>query len=133
MPVKLEFISLVVPIEKIEEHYPEGFTKFKQDNHKLIGGKILYDNYLMKDGAMNPMDIEALAKEWESYGLIGIVEENGKRKWKDFCVIDYFGGLSLPCDWIVGKKGHSAAHKDDTSELIVHRENILELIANKVI
>jgi len=38
--VEIEFISVIIPIEKIEQYYPGGFQKFKEDNSHLFGGRI---------------------------------------------------------------------------------------------
>ena len=50
---------------------------------------------------MNPMDIQFLVDHWGKLGLQGVIQSGGKKKWKDFCVVDSLsGGSTLPCDWI---------------------------------
>ena len=83
MAVGLEYISLIVPIDKIEQYYPGGLEKYKGDNKQSIGGSIWYDDYLVRDGAMNNYDVGRLIREWESYGLKGVVEVDGLIQWKE--------------------------------------------------
>ena len=106
MAVELEFISLIVPIEKIEKYYPGGFNKFKTDNRESIGGRIWFDNFVVRDDEMHPMDIEYRIKAWEELGLVGVIEADGRQQWKDLCVVDYFSGITLPCNWLIRKGGY---------------------------
>jgi hypothetical protein len=48
--------------------------------------------------AMTMEEIEYFAKECEDFGLIGVVEKDGKPHWQDFCVIDIVP--TLPYDWL---------------------------------
>ena len=120
MAVELEFISIIIPIKNIEKYYPGGFEKYKKDYFDLIGGKIWYDDYILRDGAMNPIDIEYIVNEWEKLGLKPFKE--GKKEWDELCVVDYFGGLTLPCKWI-SKKETTVKHIDDKSKTIINRED----------
>jgi hypothetical protein len=72
---------------------------------------------------MNPMDMELLTGEWESYGLKGATEENGVMVWKDFCVADTSGGPTLPCNWLI-VENQSARHTADASDRLIHRDNV---------
>lgn len=123
MPVALEFLNLIIPVEKIGSHYPGGFSAYKTHFTNLIGGRVWFDNYLVRDGAMNPMDMELLTGEWESYGLKGATEENGVMVWKDFCVADTSGGPTLPCNWLI-VENQSARHTADDSDRLIHRDNV---------
>lgn len=104
MAIKLEFIDIIIPIAKVDLVYPGGFSQLKKD-YSIDGnvtGRHWHDQYLFRDGAMNPMDIEELVTEWEKLGLKGIVEINGQKQWKDFCVVEgMYDGPTLPCDWLV--------------------------------
>lgn len=122
MSVYLEFINLIVPIEIIEQHYPGGFAKFKQDNKSYLGGRIWFDEYIVRDGAMNPIDMEFLAKSWKQLGLSGIAENDGNKFWKDMCIVDTLKGPTLPCDWLIHKQD-SACHIQDHSSVIIGRGN----------
>ena len=122
MAVGLEYVSLIVPIKNIEEYYPGGFKKYKNDNKNSIGASIWYDEHLLRDGAMNRYDIGRLIEEWESYGLKGVVEVDGEKQWKDLCVVDYFAGPTLPCAWLK-YRGSAVSHINDDSKLVINRNN----------
>lgn len=129
MAVELEFISLIIPIEKIEKKYPGGFNKYKSDNSQSIGRRIWYDKYVVRDGAMNPMDIEYMVKQWEELGLVGIIEENGKKQWKDLCVVDFFNGITLPCNWL-HNKDNFVNHVKDESKILINRDNVPDMLVH---
>ena len=99
MAIATEFINFIVPIHNIRAKYPGGWEQCLKDHEHLIGGRVWYDEYLFRDGAMNPMDIESLVEEWEAMGFEGIVTREGQKYWKDLCVFE-MGGSTLPCDWI---------------------------------
>ena len=69
MAVALEFLNLVIPIEKIEQHYPGGWGRYLDDHKNLIGRRIWFDDYLLRDGAMNPKDMSDFIDEW-----VGLVQ-----------------------------------------------------------
>ena len=123
MAVRLEYISLIVPIEKIEEHYPGGFSQYKIDMRNSIGHRIWYDEYIVRDGAMNEYGIGRLINDWESFGLEGAVKEDGKELWKDLCVVDQFMGATLPCDWLKFE-GDSVSHIKDNSKKVIDRDDM---------
>jgi hypothetical protein len=101
MAISLEFIDFIIPIDIIRLKYPGGWEKCLHDHKALIGGRVWFDAYLLRDGAMNPMDIESLVEEWSLMGFEPYCASSGTRKWKDFCVVEsMFGGVTLPCSWI---------------------------------
>jgi hypothetical protein len=101
MAVRLEFINLLIPIKNIDAHYPGGFKKFCEDNRDLLGGRLWHDEHLLRDGAMNPKDMEALIGYWKELGLVPFAQVDDKQHWKDMCVIEELaGGATLPCAWI---------------------------------
>lgn len=106
MSVALEFIDFVVRIDAIREKYPGGLEQCKEDHREAIGRRIWFDDHLWRDGAMNPNDIHGLVEHWESLGFQGNEVRDGVKHWKDFCVVEgIFGGVTLPCDWIVVEDG----------------------------
>ena len=107
MSVRLEFFNIIIPIKKVEEHYPGGFEQYKKD-HKL---GVWYDHYLVREGAMNMMEIDMMLERWKERGLQITYKSRGIEKWKDVCVIDSFGGTNYWCDWLVIKNG-KAAYKE---------------------
>jgi len=101
MAIYLEFIDLVVPIERIREKYPGGMEACLRDHAQFIGGRVWYDEFLFRDGAMDPGSAGALVDSWEQRGFQPFTERHGVRCWNDVCIVEgIFGGPSLPCDWI---------------------------------
>ena len=101
MAVALEFIDFIVPISVIKKKYPGGWDQCLKDHERIIGGRVWYDDHLLRDGAMNPSDIQSLVEEWTELGFTPMEEINGEKIWKDCCVVESkFGGATLPCDWI---------------------------------
>jgi hypothetical protein len=71
---------------------------------------------------MNPADIESLVRVWQSMGLVAFGESEGRRFWKDLCVVDQLTGPTLPCEWLrVARR--TVAHIHDRSEGVVGRMN----------
>ena len=85
MAIECGYMNLIIPIEKIEKHYPGGFKQYKIDNEKSITE---YDEYLVMKSAMGMEDIEAFAKECEDFGLVGVVEKDGIKQCQDFCIVE---------------------------------------------
>lgn len=101
MAVMCEFIDFIVPIKNIDRVWDGGFKGFKEEFKEMFEGRYWHDKYLFRDGAMNPIDIRERVTWWEGYGLEGIVEVKGEKRWKDFCVVEGMGnGATLPCDWL---------------------------------
>jgi hypothetical protein len=90
----------------------------------LIGGRVWYDDHLLRDGDMNPNDIESLIDEWTALGFQPMEERDGERMWKDVCVIEsMFGGPTLPCEWLaLAGEANSAYLKGTDSGSIVGRK-----------
>ena len=129
MAIRLEFINLIIQIKIIEKHYENGFKGLLEDVKELIGGKIWYDEYLFRDGAMNPTDIESLVNFWTSKGLTPYEEKNGQKSWKDMCVVEsLFGGPTLSCDWIVFDREDNCVYLKGTEKgEIIGREELNNL------
>jgi|WetSurMetagenome_2_1015567.scaffolds.fasta_scaffold995237_1 hypothetical protein len=110
MAIALEYLSVVVPIRKIDEcEVTAGFHRFLQSDRFSESGPRWHDEFLFREGAMNPMDIEQIAAAWKNRGLKPTGRRKGGLYWKDLCVVDYFNGPTLPCDWIeVDLAGHWA-------------------------
>ena len=123
MAVALEFISLIVPIETINKYYKGGFAQYKIDYSTLIGGRVWYDNYLVRDGAMSPMDMQMMVDEWQSLGVKTISKDGDNSYWDELCVVDYFGGVTLDCDWLVSIDG-AVKHVNDTTDVVFDRNNV---------
>ena len=101
MAIALEFINFIVPIETIWEKYPGGWDQCLQDHKHLIGGRVWYDAYLFRDGAMSPMDAKTIVEHWSKIGFEPYAQFEGKQTWKDMCLVEsMFGGPTLPCSWL---------------------------------
>lgn len=100
MSVYLEFINLIIPRDHIDTVYKGGWDQFISDNQSAIGGRIWFDDHLMRDGAMSPGDMGLLIDLWKDIGLSPIGEKDGTKFWEDCCVVDTMFGATLPCDWI---------------------------------
>jgi len=123
MSLFVQFYSVIIPLEKIKTCESVGglmgILELKKD---AVGGRIYFDDYLYRDGAMGPGDVEDIVKFWEGHGLVGIAERDGAEYWKDLCVVDMFGGPTLPCDWLEfealideeGRRSHSFVYRKGT-------------------
>lgn len=103
MAVALEFIDFIVPISIIQAKYPGGWDECLHEHEPLMGpgGRVWHDEHLLRDGAMNPRDIEELIGWWQERGLEPYDFTGGSRRWKDVCVVEHMlGGPTLSCDWI---------------------------------
>ena len=112
MAVRIKFISVVVPIKRINASSISGGLQGIVAGHPQSAGKAFWhDDHLFVEYAMNPMDTQSLVQRWESYGLVARVEVNGTRRWKDVCVVDYYKGPTLPCEWLEFDPGSKIAWK----------------------
>jgi uncharacterized protein (TIGR02452 family) len=119
MSVLLEVISIIIPIEKIEKYYPGGFEKYKQDHSFAIQEvkSIWFDDYIVREGAMNDMDIHLRLNEWKKIGLKLTSKRNGIEKWQDLCVVNSFGESGYPCDWLI-IKDRKAYYRKNITDLL---------------
>ena len=126
MAIQTEFIDFIVSIHAIRAKYPGGWEACLKDHAALIGGRVWYDDYLFRDGAMSPHDIGMLVEEWTALGLVGRAQVDGQECWIDFCVYEaMFGGATLPCAWLVPHVGSSVAHVDDPGSDVIGRSSPL--------
>ena len=126
MAIQTEFIDFIVSVHAIRAKYPGGWEACLKDHAPLIGGRVWYDDYLFRDGAMSPHDIGMLVEEWTSLGLVGRAQVDGQDCWVDFCVHEaMFGGATLPCTWLVPHGAWSVAHVDDPGSDVVGRSSPL--------
>lgn len=101
MAILTDFIDFIVPIKTIEEKYPGGWEQCLKDHDSLIGGRVWFDAYLFRDGAMSPSNMELIVNRWTSMGFECTGNVNGKKFWKDACVFEgMYGGSTLDCDWL---------------------------------
>ncbi len=126
MAIQTEFIDFIVSVHAIRAKYPGGWEACLRDHASLIGGRVWYDDYLFRDGAMSPHDIGMLVEEWTALGLVGRAPVDGQDCWIDFCVHEaMFGGATLPCTWLVPHGAWSVAHVDDPGSDVIGRSSPL--------
>lgn len=116
MAVYLEFLNLVIPKSVIDEKYPGGWEQCLAD-----GRGTWNDEYLLREGAMSPMDIEILLDSWKRKGLQPTKRSRGEIAWRDLCIIQTPSqSPTLPCDWIeIAEDGRHAWLKGRTPGAIV--------------
>lgn len=101
MAIVIICYGVIVPIANIEKCKAlGGFKSFIEKEKLSIGKKMLYDNFLFKDGAMDPYDVQTICKFWVQQGLTEFEYKDGEKCWKDLCVVDSLGGPTLSCDWL---------------------------------
>lgn len=100
MAIKLEFLSLVVARQRIEEIYPDGWSGCLSDHAKSLGKTIWYDDHLFRAGAMDPEMIDDLITKWTRLGFKATEVAEGKTVWQDFCVVTSYGVSKHQCPWI---------------------------------
>ena len=129
MAIRLEFQSIIIPIVKIEQHYPGGFKALVDEHKNMFGGKLWHDTYLFRDGAMTPDDMCDNLQYWQNLGLEIFEVRNNEKYWKDVCVIDYFQSLICPCEWIeLDIDDHSAYLKGTDKGNVIGREEMLSIM-----
>lgn len=114
MAVELRFLSIVIPIDRINEsRFPRGFKGRLEDVATGMGKICWYDDHLYCEVAMSPDIVGVACEFWEQHGLQTTETIDGVLRWKDLCVIDYYRGLTLPCEWVCVDQGeHIAWHAD---------------------
>jgi hypothetical protein len=95
MAVKIEFISVIVPVRAIEDRFRGGMSGFRD-----ACGEPPTDGELVRMGAVNPVDVLAIVHILERGGMKRTCLRNGREHWLDFCVVDRCSGPTLPCEWI---------------------------------
>ena len=117
MAVQVEYFNLIIPIDKIEEYYPGGFEKYKQDNSRFLYRRIIFDDYIVRDGTMDPMSLKNIVDKWINLGLTFTEKVEDVDKYKDMCVVvDDLSTISyLQCDWLEIIEEGFVKHTSDKS------------------
>lgn len=117
MAIALEFIDLIVPRHLIEEKHPGGWEQCLRRHESMLGETVWFDDHLLRTGAMNGRDIEAMVGQWAAMGFEPTEEIDGERVWKDVCVVvSMIGGSpTLPCEWLAFTENRYAAYLRGTS------------------
>lgn len=97
MAIKLEFHNVVVPVKAIRERLGgEAFDR----RLSTITETTWHDGLLFRCGCMNGYELADILGEWESWGFELLTTIDGKKHWKDVCVVNSGYGPSYPCEWI---------------------------------
>jgi hypothetical protein len=97
MALQLEGISVVIPLSKIYEVYEGGKEAFWLDNHP---SESECDGELIRMSFSNSIDVKVMIEDWKRRGLKPTRKLKGKIFWQDLCVVNFFSGPTLPCDWL---------------------------------
>ena len=97
MAIKLEFCNVIVPVRNIREKL--GDDVFESE-FSTITEVCWHDGLLFRDGCMNEYNLKDMLDEWESRGFELLTIIDGKKHWKDLCVVNSWYGPSYPCEWI---------------------------------
>jgi hypothetical protein len=104
MGLKLEFFSVIIPVENLRR------VLAPEEVEEMLARPLMncwHDGELYRDGAMNPLDVDDMVRDWESRGLEPFTRtEDGQKAWKDLCVVDYRDGPTFPCAWLEFDAGH---------------------------
>ena len=102
MPVRLEFLNLVVPVARVQELYPGGWSGFIADHAKRLGRTVWFSSSLVRaGGAMDPEMADGLMQRWSDLGFTATEVVEDRKQWKDFLLVDAFGRCLYPCPWIM--------------------------------
>ena len=101
MAVGLEYINLIVPIALIRDRYPGGWEACLRDHAPVLGKRVWYDEYLLRDGGMSPDEVKARMEGWSVLGFEPMFREGSTWRWEDIAIVDCAaGGTTLPCHWL---------------------------------
>ena len=99
MPVILEFLSLIIRRDRIEDLLPGGWPQFLAEYGEPFEGWA--DDDLVRFGAMNQLDIDEHVAHWESRGLALMKSRNGRQVWGDMVLHSApFDLAPMKCDWL---------------------------------
>lgn len=113
----------------IRQKYPGRWQKCLRDHAPLTGGRVWYDEYLFRDAAMNPADIEDLVQHWSALGFEPFEVRDGQKIWKDVCVVEaMFSEATLPCSSVTVDKKNRIAYLVGTEPgRVIGRNNVTSL------
>lgn len=102
MAIELEFLNLVVPVQRIKDLYRGGWAAYLADNQKRLGKILWHDLDLVHAcGAMDPEMDDVLIGNFTSLGFTATEVVDGRTVWRDFCVLNAFGISQHQCPWLV--------------------------------
>ena len=118
MAIKIEFVNLIIPIQKINSSKLEGgFGSIVEKYKNNIGSAVWFDKYLFRIGWMDTWYIDGQIDFWKEQGLIPLLkDEKGIEKWEDvFAISTGHNQFIRNCDWInVDFSKNIVWHKNET-------------------
>ena len=121
MAIKMECINVIVPIESIRQRLGEDAF---DERFAAMTDWCWHDEHLYREGCMNEFDLADMLAEWKTRGFELYEEIDGKKQWKDVCVVNSGFGPSYPCAWIeYDRKLNIAWLKGTVSGPVVGRVN----------
>jgi hypothetical protein len=102
MAIKLEFVNLIIPIEKINNSKLEGgFNTIIKKYENSIGKSVWFDKHLFRMGWMDTWFIDSEIDFWVEHGLVPLEVRNGIEFWCDmFAISTGINQFNSNCDWI---------------------------------
>jgi hypothetical protein len=102
MAIKIEFVNLIIPIDKIHKSNIEGgFDALINKYDNLIGSAVWFDKHLFRMGWMDTWMIDGEIDFWKDNGLAPIVKKGNEEYWSDLFVISTgINQFMTNCDWL---------------------------------
>ncbi len=102
MAIKIEFVNLIIPIEKINKsNYIGGFDALIKKYEPFIGTSVWFDKYLFRMGWMDTWMIDGEIDFWKNNGLIPIEKKGNDEYWADLFAISMgFNQFMTNCEWL---------------------------------
>jgi hypothetical protein len=102
MAIEIEFVNLIIPIEKINQSSIDGgFEAYLKENEDLIGKTIWFDQHLFRTGWMSTRELDDEIAFWEKNGLMPFEIKHGVKCWKDmFVILSGIDQFTTDCRWI---------------------------------
>ena len=97
MAVKLQFINIIIPVRLMIEKLGQ---QVFEDKFNANLDFMWNDGKLYREGCMNEINLRDDLEAWESDGFELFEVIDGRKYWKDVCVVYSGHGPSYPCHWI---------------------------------
>jgi hypothetical protein len=122
MAIKIEFVNLIIPIEKINNcKLNGGFNTIIKKHENSIGKTVWFDKHLFRMGWMDAWLIDSEIDFWVDHGLVPLEKINGIEFWRDmFAISTGINQFNSNCDWIKVNSSQTKAWLKGTSRFDVY-------------
>lgn len=122
MAIRIEFVNLIIPIERINNSQLEGGFKSVINKYKnAIGRSVWFDEYLFRIGWMDTWMIDSEIDFWINQGLKPLENRNGTEFWYDmFAISCGINQFNTNCDWIKINSSQTKAWLKGTNRFNVY-------------